>query len=68
AGGETNIDDLAFACPADHRLLDTTGWTTAKNRSNQTEWIPPPDLDWGQRRTNSYHHPERYLLDGDDDP
>ncbi|MBB2993039.1 hypothetical protein FHR72_004546 [Mycolicibacterium iranicum] len=76
AGGETNIDDLAFACPADHRLLDTTGWTTAKNTANQTEWIPPPDLDWGyrplagdgQRRTNSYHHPERYLLERDDEP
>ncbi|WP_249026131.1 hypothetical protein, partial [Mycobacterium lacus] len=32
-----------------------------------TEWIPPPHLDHGQPRTNSYHHPEKLLRDGDED-
>ncbi|MDA2894885.1 HNH endonuclease, partial [Mycolicibacterium sp. BiH015] len=31
------------------------------------EWLPPPDLDTGQHRTNGYHHPERYLLPPEDD-
>ncbi|WP_370500861.1 DUF222 domain-containing protein [Mycolicibacterium sp. jd] len=70
-GGLTNIDDLTLACPCDHRMLDKTGWRTRKNGKNQTEWLPPPDLDTGQHRTNDYHHPERHLLredDEDDDP
>jgi Domain of unknown function (DUF222) len=69
-GGQTNVDDMTLACPQDHRMLDTTGWRTRKNARNQTEWLPPPDLDTGQYRINGYHHPERYLLpqDGDDDP
>ncbi len=67
-GGQTNIDDMTLACPADHRMLDNTGWHTRKNAKNQTEWLPPPDLDTGQHRVNGYHHPERYLLPEDDDP
>ena len=58
---------LTFACPADHRMLDKTGWRTRKNAKGQTEWLPPPDLDTGQHRINGYHHPERYLLPEDDD-
>ncbi|WP_369831968.1 hypothetical protein, partial [Mycobacterium sp. E796] len=27
-----------------------------------------PHLDHGQPRTNSFHHPERFLRDTDDDP
>ncbi|WP_041306631.1 HNH endonuclease signature motif containing protein [Mycolicibacterium vanbaalenii] len=65
-GGLTNIDDLTLACPCDHRMLDNTGWRTRKNGKNQTEWLPPPDLDTGQHRTNDYHHPERHLLPEDD--
>ncbi len=42
------------------------GWTTRKRRDGRTEWIPPPQLDRGQPRTNLFHHPER-LLRGDDD-
>ncbi|WP_264035279.1 hypothetical protein, partial [Mycobacterium lacus] len=30
-------------------------------------WIPPPHLDHGQPRTNSYHHPEKLLVDEDED-
>jgi hypothetical protein len=66
-GGHTNVDDLAFACRCDHRMLDKTRWRTRKNTKNQTEWLPPPDLDTGQHRVNGYHHPERYLLPEDKD-
>lgn len=66
-GGHTNVDDMTLACPQDHRMLDTTDWHTRKNKRNQTEWIPPPDLDTGRHRVNGYHHPERYLLRQDDD-
>ena len=67
-GGLTNIDDLTLACPCDHRMLDNTGWRTRKNGKNQTEWLPPPDLDTGQHRVNGHHHPERHLLPEDDLP
>ncbi|MCV7055673.1 HNH endonuclease signature motif containing protein [Mycolicibacterium gilvum] len=73
--GHTDIDDLTLACGPDNRMIETTGWTTAKNTDNQTEWIPPPDLDTSQHRVNGYHHPERHLLaeeggerEDDDDP
>ena len=62
--GNTDIDELTLACGCDNRLVDdsTTGWTTRKRRSdNRTEWIPPPLLDRGQSRINSYHHPEEML-------
>jgi hypothetical protein len=65
-GGHTDIDELTFACPSDHRMLDKTGWRTARNTENQTEWHPPPELDTGQHRINGYHHPDRYLLPEDD--
>ena len=64
--GQTDIDDLTFACGSDHRMLDKTQWRTRKNERGQTEWLPPPDLDTGQHRVNGYHHPERYLLHEDD--
>jgi hypothetical protein len=62
AGGDTNIEDLTLACGPDNRMVETTGWTT-RNRPEDgvTEWIPPPELDCGQSRTNNYHHPERIL-------
>lgn len=66
-GGQTNVDDMSLACPQDHRMLDKTEWRTRKNKRNQTEWLPPPDLDTGRHRVNGYHHPERYLLPEDDE-
>ncbi|WP_438502196.1 hypothetical protein, partial [Mycobacterium arosiense] len=30
------------------------------------QWIPPPHLDRGQPRTNTFHHPEKLLRDQDD--
>ena len=62
----TDINDLALACGPDNRLAEK-GWTTRTNARGDTEWIPPPQLDRGQPRTNTFHHPERFLREGDDD-
>ncbi|MBV8347218.1 MAG: HNH endonuclease [Mycolicibacterium sp.] len=65
----TDIDNLTFACGPHHRLLKPGGWTTRKRADGRTEWIPPPHHDRGQPRTNTFHHPEELLGDGDgDDP
>ena len=64
----TNADQLTFACGPHHRLLKPRGWTTKKSANGDTQWIPPPGLDRGQPRTNTFHHPEKLLRDGDDDP
>jgi hypothetical protein len=61
----TDINQLTLACPSDHKLLDQ-GWTTRKNASGDTEWIPPPHLDTGQPRTNTFHHPEKLLQQEDE--
>jgi Domain of unknown function (DUF222) len=60
----TDIDDLALACGVDNRLAEK-GWTTRTNARGEIEWLPPPHLDRGRPRTNPYHHPERFLRDGD---
>jgi hypothetical protein len=65
ADGQTNVDELTFACKPDHILLEQ-GWTTIKRRDGSTEWIPPPHLDTGQSRVNDYHHPERFLTEVND--
>ncbi|VAZ78272.1 hypothetical protein LAUMK4_03864 [Mycobacterium persicum] len=62
----SDIDQLTLACGPHHKLLDN-GWTTRKNAHGDTEWIPPAHLDRGQPRTNTMHHPEKLLRDGDDD-
>jgi hypothetical protein len=62
----TGIDNLTLACGPHHRLLRPDGWSTRK-RGNDTEWIPPPHLDRGQPRTNTFHHPEMLLRNGFDD-
>ncbi|OBA64135.1 hypothetical protein A5647_03530 [Mycobacterium sp. 1100029.7] len=58
----SDVDQLTFACGPDHKLLDS-GWRTRKRRSGNTEWIPPPHLDRGQPRVNTFHHPETLLSD-----
>ena len=66
----TDINDLTFGCGPHHRLLQPRGWTTRKHANGDTEWIPPPHLDHGQPRSNTYHHPEKLLRhteDRDDD-
>ncbi len=62
----TDINDLTLACGGHHPLAEQ-GWTTRKRKNGDTEWIPPPHLDYGQPRTNTYHHPEKLLRD-DEDP
>jgi hypothetical protein len=65
----TDINELTFACGPNHKLAEQ-GWTTRKNSHGHTEWIPPPHLDHGQPRVNTFHHPEKLLRDddGDDEP
>jgi Domain of unknown function (DUF222) len=63
----TDINDLTLACGPNHKLAEQ-GWTTRKNARGDTEWIPPPHLDRGQPRTNTYHHPEKLLRDDDEAP
>lgn len=62
----TGIDQLTLACGPNHKLIEK-GWTTRKNASGDTEWIPPPHLDYGQPRTNSFHHPEKLFAEEDDE-
>ena len=65
--GETNINDLTLACGPDNRLVEDGGWSTRKRNDGRTEWLPPPHLDTGQPRVNDFHHPEKYLVDRDDE-
>jgi hypothetical protein len=62
----TDVNDLTLACKPQHSITEQ-GWTTRKNQHGDTEWIPPPHLDYGQPRINTFHHPEKLLQD-DDDP
>ncbi|MBI5337473.1 MAG: DUF222 domain-containing protein [Mycolicibacterium rufum] len=66
-GGDTNINDLGLACPPDNRAVKEGGWSTAMNGRHEVEWTPPPDLDTGQTRVNTYHRPELLLRPPDDD-
>src|ERR1700678_4109384 len=62
----TDVNDLTFGCGPNHKLAEQ-GWTTRKNAHGHTECIPPPHLDHGHPRTNTYHHPEKLLRDDDED-
>jgi hypothetical protein len=62
----TDVNTLTLACGPDHRLVEPGGWATRKRKDGTTEWIPPPHLDHGQPRTNSFHHPEKLLADEDE--
>jgi hypothetical protein len=66
-GGQTNITDECLACGPHNRLVKEGGWRTRKRKDGRTEWIPPPHLDTGQSRVNNYHHPEKYLVEDDDE-
>jgi hypothetical protein len=63
----TDINDLTQGCGPHHKLVTCGSWRTRKLKNGDTEWIPPPHLDHGQPRTNSYHHPEKLLCDDDKD-
>ena len=60
-GGNTNVDELGLACGPDNRAVGPEGWRTRMNERGEVEWIPPPPLDTGQTRINTYHRPERLL-------
>jgi hypothetical protein len=60
----TDVNDLTFGCGGHHPLAEQ-GWTTRKNQRGVTEWIPPPHLDHGRPRTNTFHHPEKLLCEDD---
>src|ERR1700731_5344483 len=62
----TDVNDLTLACGGHHPLAER-GWITRKNQRGDTECLPPPHLDYGQPRTNTYHHPEKLLRDDEDD-
>jgi hypothetical protein len=62
----TDVNDLTFGCGGHHPLAEQ-GWTTRKNQHGDTEWIPPPHLDYGQPRINTFHHPEKLLRDNEDE-
>jgi hypothetical protein len=63
----TDVNDLTFGCGTQHRIVQPGGWSTRKNTKGETEWIPPPHLDRGQPRTNTYWHPEKLLRAEHDD-
>jgi hypothetical protein len=62
----TDVNDPTFGCAAHHPLAEQ-GWPTRKNQHGDTEWIPPPHLDHGRPRTNTFHHPEKLLCEDDDE-
>jgi Domain of unknown function (DUF222) len=66
--GPTDVNRRTFACGRDHPLVQPGGWTTRKRNDGTAEWIPPPHVDHGQPRTNSYHHPEELLCEDEDEP
>ena len=62
----TDVNHLTFGC-GDHHPLAEEGWITRKNKDGDTEWIPPPHLEHGRVRINTFHHPEKLLRRGDGD-
>jgi Domain of unknown function (DUF222) len=62
----TDINQLTLACGSHHKLVEK-GWVTRKRKDGATEWIPPPHLDRGQPRVNTFQHPEQLLADGDEE-
>jgi hypothetical protein len=59
-GGTTDLTSLGLACGPDNRLVDEGGWHTTMGPDGRPHWTPPPLLDTGQPRTNTYHHPQLY--------
>jgi Domain of unknown function (DUF222) len=62
---ETDIHNLTLGCGPHHKLAER-GWITRKRVNGDTEWVPPPHLDRGQTRVNTFHHPEKLLRDDGD--
>jgi hypothetical protein len=67
----SDVNTMTLTCQPNHKQADQ-GYITRNNARGQTEWIPPPHLDRGQPRINTYHHPENHhpeklLQDSGDD-
>ena len=62
----SDVNHMTLTCRPNHGMTEK-GWTTRKNTRYQTQWIPPPHLDRGQPRINTYHHPEKLLRSEEDD-
>ncbi|WP_066910211.1 HNH endonuclease signature motif containing protein [Millisia brevis] len=63
-GGNTDITNLTFVCPAHHRLVgtDPTRWRTTKSRAGRTQWTPPHHVDpTATPRISSYHHADDHI-------
>ncbi|MEU0546156.1 DUF222 domain-containing protein, partial [Nocardia sp. NPDC005978] len=64
-GGDTDIENLTFACDACHAQVNSglNGWKTIvmpedSEHPGKTGWIPPPHIDPARRpRVNFRHHP-----------
>ena len=74
-GGATDITNEDLACDACHAFVHDGpgGWETRvasadSEHPGRTEWIPPPHLDYGQPRINTFHHPDKLLAPDDDEP
>ncbi|MGV0793504.1 HNH endonuclease signature motif containing protein [Mycolicibacterium sp. XJ1819] len=63
--GRTDIDQEVLACGPHNRLAEQ-GWQVRIRRDGSVEWRPPPQLDTGQNRVNTYHHPDRILKEPDE--
>ena len=63
----TDVNNLTFGCGTQHGIVQPGKWSTRKNTKGETEWIPPPHLDRGQPRTNTYWYPEKLLRHDDDE-
>ncbi|RWA21623.1 13E12 repeat family protein [Mycolicibacterium brumae] len=61
--GQTNADEMTLTCPGNHRMANPRPhqYSAHINQAGQVEWTPPPHLDTGAPRVNTYHHPERLL-------
>jgi hypothetical protein len=70
-----DVNTLTLACGSDHPLVESAGWTTRKRKDGTTEWDSrrrtprkrEDGQDYGQPRTNIFHHPDKLLADQDDD-
>jgi hypothetical protein len=62
----TDINELAFACGPDQTRRERAG--PLENAPTATpNGIPPPHLDHGRPRTNTFHHPEKLLREDEDE-
>ncbi|MCP9273511.1 HNH endonuclease signature motif containing protein [Mycolicibacterium arenosum] len=69
AGGNTNVDENALACPADNRLVGPQPhqWSTDVVEG-VVHWHPPDHLDTGQATVNYRNRPDQIPLPDENAP